>query len=83
MVGVAAYHRAERNDRVVLAALRHLLGDKGQLKSTGHLGERNLCGEHAVAEQRILRAVNEAGDHKVVKARRDNADADFFGGLKI
>ena len=36
-----------------------------------------------MAEQRILRAVNEAGDHKIVKARRDNADADFFGGLEI
>ena len=83
MVGVTAYHRAERNDRVVLAALRHFLGDKGELKGARYLGERNLCGEHAVAEQRILRAVNEAGDHEVVKASRDNADADFFGGLEI
>ena len=36
-----------------------------------------------MAEQGILRTVNEAGDHKIVKARRDDADADFFGRLEI
>ena len=75
MIGVAAHHRAQRDQRVVMAGGGKLLQGQRNLKRAGHAHHRDAAGRDAERCQPFQTSREQAGPDRFVEACAHNGDA--------
>lgn len=76
VAGAAPDDGTQGDDRVVLAAPRHLGRRQGDLKGTGHPGHADIIRPDAMAQQSILTAAEQLGDDELIEPGRYDAHPD-------
>ena len=74
--GLAADHRAERHQRIHVAAGGESVERGRYLPGTGHADEHDVVAPGAANQQELARALDEALDDAAVEARRHQPEPD-------